>query len=96
MTNINRIRGGFEYEETEGQLTAVEDKKRHGKPVPMDRLLAAMSASGRELRCARLQAVALKAVAILVPTTILALQHYQTILSRRRASRQGGHALPLP
>lgn len=78
----------FEYEETEGQLTAAEDIKRDmEKPVPMDRLLCGDVGFGKTevaLRAAFKAVAGGKQVAILVPTTILAMQHYQTIVSRMR------------
>ena len=78
----------FEYDETEGQLTASEEIKRDMMSEhPMDRLLCGDVGFGKT-------EVALRAVfkaaecgyqaAILVPTTILALQHYQTVMTRMR------------
>jgi len=79
----------FEYDETEGQLDAIEEiKKDMMKPVPMDRLLCGDVGFGKTevaLRAAYKAVLGGKQVAILVPTTILALQHYQTIQSRMRA-----------
>ena len=78
----------FPYEETESQLAAVEDIKRDmEKPVPMDRLLCGDVGYGKTevaLRAAFKAASDGKQVAILVPTTILALQHYETALTRLR------------
>ncbi|MBR6725513.1 MAG: transcription-repair coupling factor [Clostridia bacterium] len=78
----------FEYEETDGQLLAVEEiKKDMEKAVPMDRLLCGDVGFGKTevaLRAAFKAICSSKQVAILVPTTILALQHYQTIVSRMR------------
>ncbi|MGI6202786.1 MAG: transcription-repair coupling factor [Eubacteriales bacterium] len=78
----------FEYEETEGQLEAIEEIKRDmEKPQPMDRLLCGDVGFGKTevaLRAAFKAVASQKQVAILVPTTILALQHYQTLLSRMR------------
>ncbi len=78
----------FEYEETEGQAIAIEEIAADmSRPVPMDRLLCGDVGFGKTevaLRAAFRAAVAGKQVAILVPTTILALQHYTTILSRMR------------
>lgn len=78
----------FPYEETESQLNAVEDIKRDmEKPVPMDRLLCGDVGYGKTevaLRAAFKAVTAGKQVAILVPTTILALQHYETALTRLR------------
>ncbi len=76
----------FGYEETEDQLRCVEEIKRDmEKPVPMDRLLCGDVGYGKT-------EVALRAVmkcildgcqaAILVPTTVLAQQHYQTAMQR--------------
>ncbi len=79
----------FEYDETEGQLAAIEDIKEDMKrPVPMDRLLCGDVGFGKTevaMRAAYKAVLGGKQVAILVPTTILALQHYQTITSRMRA-----------
>ncbi len=78
----------FEYEETDGQLAAMVDIKRDmEKSVPMDRLLCGDVGYGKTevaLRAAFKAVCSGKQVAILVPTTILALQHYQTMLSRMR------------
>ena len=78
----------FEYEETEGQIDAVKDIKRDMESrVPMDRLLCGDVGFGKTevaLRAAFKAVMSGKQVAILVPTTILAMQHYQTILSRMR------------
>ncbi|MBR2929700.1 MAG: transcription-repair coupling factor [Clostridia bacterium] len=78
----------FEYEETESQLTAIEEIRRDmEKPVPMNRLLCGDVGFGKTevaLRAAFKAILAGKQVALLVPTTILALQHYGTALSRLR------------
>ncbi|MBE6531481.1 MAG: transcription-repair coupling factor [Ruminococcaceae bacterium] len=78
----------FEYDETAGQLEAIEDiKKDMMSSVPMDRLLCGDVGFGKTevaLRAAYKAVLGGKQVAILVPTTILALQHYQTISSRTR------------
>ncbi len=76
----------FPFEETGDQLRSIDEiKSDMEKPYPMDRLLCGDVGFGKT-------EVALRAVfkciadgkqcAILVPTTILALQHYQTILKR--------------
>ncbi len=79
----------FEYEETSAQLDAAADiKEDMEKPRPMDRLLCGDVGYGKTeiaLRAAYKAIVAGKQVALLVPTTILALQHYQTATSRMRA-----------
>ncbi len=78
----------FLYEETDSQLSAVaEIKKDMESSVPMDRLLCGDVGFGKTevaLRAAFKAVLSGKQVAILVPTTILALQHYQTILARMR------------
>lgn len=78
----------FEYDETDGQLTAIEDiKKDMQKPNPMDRLLCGDVGYGKTevaIRAAFKCVEAGKQVAILVPTTILAMQHYRTLISRMR------------
>ncbi len=78
----------FEYEETDAQLIAAADIKRDmEKPVPMDRLLCGDVGFGKTevaLRAAFKAVLSSKQVAILVPTTILAMQHYTTIAARMR------------
>ncbi len=79
----------FEYDETEGQLAAIEEiKDDMMRPTPMDRLLCGDVGFGKTevaMRAAYKAVLGGKQVAILVPTTILALQHYQTLTSRMRA-----------
>ena len=81
--------GSFEYEETDGQLVAIEDVKRDMElPRPMDRLLCGDVGFGKTevaMRAAYKAVLGGKQVAVLVPTTILALQHFQTFTSRMRA-----------
>ena len=83
-----QFESAFEYEETDGQNSAVEEIKRDMEaPWPMERLLCGDVGFGKTevaLRAAFKAVAAGKQVAILVPTTILAMQHYQTILSRMR------------
>ena len=78
----------FEYDETDGQLAAINDIRRDMEAeYPMDRLLCGDVGYGKTevaLRAAFKAVMSGKQVAILVPTTILALQHYQTLLSRMR------------
>ena len=79
----------FEYEETADQLAAAaEIKKDMENPWPMDRLLCGDVGVGKTevaLRAAFKCIMGGKQVAVLVPTTILAWQHYTTILSRMEA-----------
>lgn len=76
----------FEYVETDDQLRCIKEIKRDmEKPYPMDRLLCGDVGFGKTevaLRAVFKCVADGKQVAILVPTTILALQHYQTILKR--------------
>ena len=76
----------FEYDETEDQLRCISEiKDDMEREVPMDRLLCGDVGFGKTevaLRAAFKCVTAGKQCAILVPTTILAWQHYQTILRR--------------
>ena len=76
----------FEYEETDSQLEAIADIKTDmERPYPMDRVLCGDVGYGKTevaLRAAMKCIANNKQVAILVPTTILAMQHYQTALAR--------------
>ena len=76
----------FEYEETDSQLQAIEEIKADmEKPYPMDRVLCGDVGYGKTevaFRAAMKAVANGKQVAILVPTTILAMQHYQTALAR--------------
>ena len=79
----------FEYDETDDQLTcAAEIKKDMERPHPMDRLLCGDVGVGKTevaLRAAFKCIMGGKQCAILVPTTILAWQHYQTAAARMQA-----------
>ena len=76
----------FEFDETDDQLRCIDEIKTDmEKPVPMDRLLCGDVGFGKTevaLRAAFKCICDGKQVALLVPTTILALQHYRTILHR--------------
>lgn len=76
----------FPYEETDDQLKCIEDiKEDMEKTRPMDRLLCGDVGYGKTevaLRAAFKATLDGKQVAILVPTTILAQQHYNTIVER--------------
>lgn len=76
----------FAYEPTEGQLEAVAEIKRDMESdKPMDRLLCADVGYGKTevaLRAAFKAVMDGKQVAFLVPTTILANQHYATAVER--------------
>lgn len=76
----------FPYEETEDQLQATREiKESMERPTPMDRLLAGDVGFGKTevaMRAIFKAVVSGKQVAVLVPTTVLAQQHYQTFLNR--------------
>ena len=76
----------FEYNETEDQLRCINEIKNDmERESPMDRLLCGDVGFGKTevaLRAAFKCVTAGKQCAILVPTTILAWQHYQTVLKR--------------
>ncbi len=78
----------FEYEETDSQLAAIaEIRADMERPTPMNRLLCGDVGFGKTevaLRAAFKAILAGKQVAFLVPTTILAMQHYGTALARMR------------
>jgi len=77
---------GFAYEETMDQHKAIEDALQDMQsPVPMDRLVCGDVGYGKTevaLRAAFLAVNEGKQVAMLVPTTILAEQHFATFSSR--------------
>ncbi|GAX04520.1 transcription-repair coupling factor [Secundilactobacillus pentosiphilus] len=76
----------FPYSETPDQLRSIEEIKHDmEKPKPMDRLLVGDVGYGKTevaLRAAFKAIEAGKQVAFLVPTTILAQQHYDTMTNR--------------
>lgn len=76
----------FPYEPTTDQIRAIEEIKQDmEKPVPMDRLLCGDVGYGKTevaVRAAFKAAIEGKQVAVLVPTTILAQQHYETFRER--------------
>ncbi len=77
---------GFEYEETEDQLRCCDEIKHDmERTAPMDRLLCGDVGFGKTevaLRAAFKCVTDSKQCALLCPTTILAWQHYQTVLHR--------------
>ncbi len=78
----------FPYPETDDQLRCIADIKRDMEtPTPMDRLLCGDVGFGKTevaLRAVMKAVMDSKQVAILVPTTVLAQQHYQTAVARFR------------
>ncbi len=78
----------FPYPETDDQLRCIGEIKHDMEaPIPMDRLLCGDVGFGKTevaLRAVMKAIMDGKQVAILVPTTVLAQQHYQTAISRFR------------
>lgn len=78
----------FPYEETDDQLTAIREVKEDMESArPMDRLLCGDVGYGKTevaLRAAFKAVQDSKQVAYLAPTTVLALQHYNTFISRMK------------
>ncbi len=78
----------FPYPETDDQLRCItEIKSDMESPIPMERLLCGDVGFGKTevaLRAAMKAVMDSKQVAILVPTTVLAQQHYQTAVARFR------------
>ena len=83
------LEGAFPYEETIDQLVAIEAVKYDMESSkPMDRLICGDVGYGKTevaLRAAFKAVMDGKQVAILVPTTVLAQQHYQTFAKRLSA-----------
>ena len=78
----------FPYPETDDQLRCIADIKNDMEaPIPMDRLLCGDVGFGKTevaLRAVMKCVMDGKQAAILVPTTVLAQQHYQTAVARFR------------
>jgi transcription-repair coupling factor (superfamily II helicase) len=80
------LEDAFPHEETPDQLTAIDEVKADmEKPVPMDRLICGDVGFGKTeiaIRAAFKAVMDGKQVAVLVPTTLLAEQHYVTFTER--------------
>ncbi len=85
---VERLEADFPYRETEDQARAIEAVKEDLEaPRPMDRLVCGDVGFGKTevaLRAAFTVAVGGKQVLMLVPTTILAQQHWNTFRERYR------------
>jgi transcription-repair coupling factor (superfamily II helicase) len=85
---VERLEGEFPYRETEDQRRAIEAVKEDLEaPRPMDRLVCGDVGFGKTevaLRAAFAVAVNGKQTLMLVPTTILAEQHWHTLANRYR------------
>ena len=82
----NELEASFIYEDTPDQEKATTAVKTDmEKPIPMDRLVCGDVGFGKTevaIRAAFKAVTDSKQVAVLVPTTILALQHYKTFSER--------------
>jgi transcription-repair coupling factor (superfamily II helicase) len=80
------LEASFPYVETEAQLRALDEVKADmERPHPMDRLVCGDVGYGKTEVAVRVAFKAVmdgKQVAVLVPTTVLAQQHYQTFTER--------------
>ena len=76
----------FEYIETPDQMKAIDEVKSDMESSnPMDRLICGDVGFGKTevaMRAMFKAVTSLKQVAVIVPTTILALQHYKTVMER--------------
>ena len=82
----HEFEAAFEYEETQDQLRAIEEVKHDMEsPKPMDRLVCGDVGYGKTEVAMRSTFKAVednRQVAVLVPTTILAQQHYENFTQR--------------
>lgn len=82
----HELEAGFAYEDTPDQLRVTQEVKADMEsPKPMDRLVCGDVGFGKTeiaVRAAMKAAADSKQVAVLVPTTVLALQHYKTFANR--------------
>ncbi|MDK2857945.1 MAG: hypothetical protein PWQ89_1064 [Verrucomicrobiota bacterium] len=85
----SEFENSFPYMETPDQLTAIKDVKADlESPQPMDRLICGDAGYGKTevaMRAAFKTVMDGRQVALLVPTTILAQQHYDTFTERMAA-----------
>ncbi len=83
---LQELESGFAYEETPDQARAIEEVKADmERPRPMDRLVCGDVGYGKTevaLRAAFKAVLDQRQVAVLVPTTVLALQHFNTFKER--------------
>ena len=83
---MRELEESFPYKETADQLRAIEEVEDDmERPVPMDRLVVGDVGFGKTevaIRAAGKAAFAGKQTAIMVPTTLLAQQHYESFSAR--------------
>lgn len=86
----HELEAGFAYEDTPDQLKVTQEVKADMESrKPMDRLVCGDVGFGKTeiaVRAALKAAADNKQVAVLVPTTVLALQHFKTFQNRLKAS----------
>jgi transcription-repair coupling factor (superfamily II helicase) len=86
---LQELEDAFPYDETPDQARAIEEVKTDmERPRPMDRLVCGDVGYGKTevaLRAAFKSVLDQRQVAILVPTTVLALQHFNTFRERLKA-----------
>ncbi len=86
---LQELEEAFPYEETPDQARAIEEVKQDmQRPRPMDRLVCGDVGYGKTevaLRAAFKAVLDQRQVAVLAPTTVLALQHYNTFRERLQA-----------
>lgn len=82
----HELEGSFPYEDTPDQIKVTQQVKADmERPRPMDRLVCGDVGFGKTeiaVRAAFKAAADSKQVAVMVPTTVLALQHYKTFVKR--------------
>ena len=83
---LSEFEAGFTFEETADQLKAIDDVLNDmAQPIPMDRLICGDVGYGKTEVALRASFVSVyngKQVAVLVPTTVLAEQHFVTFSDR--------------
>jgi len=86
---LHEFEASFPYQETEDQIKVIEEVKRDmASPRPMDRLICGDAGYGKTeiaMRAAFIAVMNGRQVAVLVPTTVLAEQHYETFVDRMSA-----------
>jgi len=86
---LHEFEASFPYQETDDQVKVIEEVKRDmASPRPMDRLICGDAGYGKTeiaMRAAFIAVMNGRQAAVLVPTTVLAEQHYETFTDRMSA-----------
>jgi len=86
---LHEFEAAFPYQETADQVKVIEEVKRDmASQRPMDRLICGDAGYGKTeiaMRAAFIAVMNGRQVAVLVPTTVLAEQHYETFADRMAA-----------